>query len=113
MSAKKLKTDVHVANEAGETQVFKAGTTPPPEVANRITNPNAWEEGDTSAQDATDDAGGEAPALPDDAPPRAGKGSGTEEWRAYATEKFGLELAEDASRDDIIEAVSAAHTANG
>lgn len=101
--AKTLKADVHIAIDGGETQVFKAGTTPPPEVAKRITNPNAWEE------EAAQADGG--PALPDDAPPRSGKGSSGDDWRAYATERFGLELAEDASRDDIVEAVSVAYTA--
>lgn len=37
-------------------------------------------------------------------PPRTGKGSGTEEWRAYA-EALGIDVPEDASRDQIIELV--------
>ena len=39
-------------------------------------------------------------------PPRAGEGSGTEVWREYAT-ALGLEIADDASRADIIAAVDA------
>jgi hypothetical protein len=37
------------------------------------------------------------------APPRAGKGSGREEWAAYA-ESVGVEVTDDMTRDEIIEA---------
>lgn len=37
-------------------------------------------------------------------PARSGPGSGVDAWRAYA-EQIGLEVADDASRDDIIAAV--------
>ena len=37
-------------------------------------------------------------------PPRSGKGSGVEAWREYAT-SLGVEVADDATRDDIIAAV--------
>lgn len=37
-------------------------------------------------------------------PPRSGKGSGVEAWREYAT-SLGVEVADDATRDDIIAVV--------
>lgn len=40
-------------------------------------------------------------------PPTRGTGSGGEEWRAYAR-SVGVEVAEDASRDDVIAALAAA-----
>lgn len=39
-----------------------------------------------------------------DEPPRAGRGSGLEAWVSYA-ESLGLEVDEDASRDDVISLV--------
>lgn len=105
--SKVLRRHVHVTNEDGATQVFRAGSTPAAWARKKITNPAAWAD-DTPAQ-ADDDSGGDEPELPDDAPPRAGKGSGVDAWRTYATERFELDIAEDASRDDIVEAVAAAH----
>lgn len=49
----------------------------------------------------TGDEGGDEP------PPRGGAGSGVEEWRSYAESK-GVEVDEDASRDDIVAAVKKA-----
>lgn len=45
----------------------------------------------------------EAPAPPS-APPRAGRGSGIEAWKTYA-EAIGVEVPDDAQRDDVIELV--------
>lgn len=64
---------------------YERGSTPPKEVAEKITNAAAWED---SAE----------------TPPRAGAESGVEAWRSYAASK-GIEVPEDASRDDIIAAV--------
>lgn len=41
-------------------------------------------------------------------PPRSGAGSGTDVWRAYAEDELGLEVPEDAGRDDIVALVDAA-----
>jgi hypothetical protein len=47
----------------------------------------------------------EPEAEPEDqAPPRAGKGSGRDEWAAYA-ESVGLDVDDDMTRDEIIAAV--------
>jgi hypothetical protein len=43
------------------------------------------------------------PESESQAPPRAGKGSGREEWAAYA-ESVGVEVTDDMTRDEIIEA---------
>lgn len=56
------------------------------------------------AQDETDDEG--EPAA-DEEPPRSGKGSGKQVWRRYVTEVLGLEVADDATRADMIELVDA------
>lgn len=69
---------------------YERGTTPPKEVAEKITNPVAWE---VDAQES-------------DEPPRTGAGSTTDAWRAYAT-RLGVEVSDDAGRDDIIAAVDA------
>lgn len=47
---------------------------------------------------------GRAKARPEE-PPKAGPGSGAAAWRDYA-EQIGVEVPEDASRDEIINAVS-------
>ena len=81
----KLKATVSIGGT-----VYAAGDEPPSDVADLITNPDAWED---------------EPA-PADQPPRAGKGSGVEVWRAHA-EKVGVTVPDDATRDDIIAAVDA------
>lgn len=63
---------------------YVRGSNPPKEVAEKISNPAAW---DTEGAEAT--------------PPRAGAGSGVEAWRRYA-EGQGVDVPEDASRDEII-----------
>jgi hypothetical protein len=53
-----------------------------------------------------------SPAASDEpkAPPRSGKGSGLDAWRAYARQ-LGVEPRADADRDDVIAAVDAHHLA--
>ena len=46
-------------------------------------------------------------AVPGQAPPRAGRGSGRDAWAAYAASR-GVDVPGDASREDIIAAVDAA-----
>jgi len=43
----------------------------------------------------------------DGPPPKGGAGSGAPAWRAYAAKK-GVEVAEDASREDVVAALEAA-----
>ncbi|MFJ3587531.1 hypothetical protein ACIQUY_29255 [Streptomyces sp. NPDC090231] len=54
--------------------------------------------------DQDDDAGSGGDI---EAPPRSGRGSGVEAWRAFA-EQHDIEVAADASREDIIAACEAA-----
>jgi hypothetical protein len=51
---------------------------------------------------------GDAAAAADVAPPRAGKGSGRDEWAAYAA-AVGVVVDDDMSRDDIIDAVDSSY----
>ncbi|MCW2674794.1 MAG: hypothetical protein JWP14_3383 [Frankiales bacterium] len=65
---------------------------------------DAETEGDS---DATDSGSGDAPETPPgdetpQIPPRQGAGSGKAAWHAYA-KTVGLDVAEDTSRDDVIE----------
>jgi hypothetical protein len=69
----------------------------PAKVARLIPNPKAWEDGELPTFDAEDE-GGE--------PPRAGKGSGTETWRAYAV-SLGIDVPADKNRDEIVALVDA------
>lgn len=75
------------------SQTYVGGTVPPADVAKQITNPDAWEGGPEES------AGPEEPA-------RSGRGSGEDAWREYATE-LGVDVPEDAGRDDIIALVDA------
>lgn len=55
----------------------------------------------------TQPASSRNPVITGDAPPKGGPGSGREAWSAYAKQN-GVEVREDASRDDIFEALEAA-----
>ena len=79
----------------GET--FAAGTEQTPDLSTKIPNAVAWEGGPEEIQ---------APPAPAE-PARSGAGSGVEAWRGYAR-SAGVQVADDAGRDDIIAAVDAA-----
>lgn len=102
--------------------VYRAGTTPPAEVAGKITNPDCWVEvgesptpdpapatpPETDAPGATGDgdAGGapattDAESAPEGEPAR---NATTEAWRAHAT-ALGQEPPEGAKREAIIDAL--------
>lgn len=95
MAAKKLVTYVNV-----DGQVYGPDDDVPADIAKEITNPKAWGEGSTDAAGT---------AASDGPPPRSGKGSGIDAWTAYAA-SFDppVEVADDASRDDVIAAIEAA-----
>lgn len=90
--ARNLKSVVHVHHELGVTHVFGPDSAPPKWAREAITNPHAWD--------------GEPDAKAPAAPPRAGKGSGFETWAAYAI-GLGIEVPEDATREEIFELVDA------
>lgn len=77
----------------------------PPAVAKRIGS-HAWADADSSAEPPAP-AGVGGSGQTDEAPPRSGRGSGVEAWRAYA-EQHDLDVAADASREDIIAAAEGA-----
>ncbi|RPK74461.1 hypothetical protein [Streptomyces sp. ADI95-17] len=91
--SRRLIAYVHVAGVA-----YGPGDDVPPEAARRI-GAHAW-----AGEDQDD--GDQAPRL-SNAPPRSGRGSGVEAWRQYA-EQHNVEVAADASREDIIAACEAA-----
>lgn len=88
MAARKLATYVHV-----DGQAYGPDDDVPADVAAKITNPAAWGEAVTASQDGP--------------PPQSGRGSGTDAWVAYAA-SAGVDVPDDAGRDDIIAAVAAA-----
>jgi hypothetical protein len=101
--ARRLRTFVHVDGRA-----YGPGDEVPEGVARRI-GAHAWE-GDDEDETAPavgfrDPAGGRG--APDTAPPRSGRGSGIEAWRAYA-EANGVGTDDEMSRDDIIAAAESA-----
>ncbi|MGI5144798.1 hypothetical protein ACQEVC_45525 [Plantactinospora sp. CA-294935] len=75
-------------------------------VESAITNPDVWADA-AKPTPAGESVGPQAPAG-DGPPPKGGAGSGAPEWRAYAARK-GVEVPDDASRDDVIAALSAAN----
>jgi hypothetical protein len=76
----------------------------PPRVAKRIGD-HAWTDADSAAEVPTPTGAGDGSG--DEAPPRSGRGSGVEAWRAYA-EQHDVEVAAEASREEIIAACEAA-----
>ena len=59
------------------------------------------------AETANADASSEDPAAKPEKPPKAGAGSGLDAWLEYAT-AIGVDVADDATRSDVIAAVEAA-----
>lgn len=58
----------------------------------------------TGEDDGVDEADDDAHDAP---PPKAGKGSGEDKWRAYA-ERHGVDVPEAEGRDDVIAALESA-----
>jgi hypothetical protein len=96
--SRRLVSYVHVAG-----QVFGPDDKVPAEYAAMIGD-HAWVDDEAGAEDEVDDGSGDGR---DGVPPRAGRGSGKEAWAAYAAE-HEVEVADGASRDDIIAACEAA-----
>lgn len=118
----RLRTTVHVKDLDGRNRYFEAGQEVPDWAAEQISNPDVWDgelpahlqgEQDPSQPPQEPAApsvlppheqtaqGGEQGAGGSGEPPRSGRGSGKEAWAAYASSQ-GVDVAEDASRDDII-----------
>jgi hypothetical protein len=86
----------------GDGVRYDPGMDVPDAVASKWTNPDIVWDGDAPVSADEPDSGGE--------PPRSGKGSSTEAWQKYAA-SLGVEVPEDASRDDIVAAVDAHNAA--
>lgn len=93
--AGRLSSYVAVTDEDGVVHWFGPEDTVPGWAAKLITSPAAW----------ADKAG--AVADEDGEPPETGAGSGKAAWLAHA-ESLGVDVGEDATRDDIVAAVRAA-----
>ncbi|MFF1498704.1 hypothetical protein ACFVZR_02205 [Streptomyces sp. NPDC058316] len=76
----------------------------PPTVLRRIGD-HAFADSDVDDADQDDDSGTGGGDV--EAPPRSGRGSGVEAWRQFA-KQHDVEVAADASREDIIAACEAA-----
>lgn len=90
--ARTLAYTVYIKGPDGKTVPVLAGSEEP-----------AWAKGKIGdhAFDAGDDSDEMGP------PPRTGKGSGLAAWATYAA-AHGIELDDDATKDDIIDALAAA-----
>ncbi|MDN4174729.1 hypothetical protein QWY28_17340 [Nocardioides sp. SOB77] len=90
---------IWVAKDDGELVEFQAGDTLPAWAAKKVDNPGAFVDDGTSADQTEDETG--AP------PPRSGRGSGVDAWRAYAA-AHDVDVDDDATREDVIDALDAA-----
>lgn len=88
---RRLSSHIHVYNDEGVAEEFFPGDDVPAWARDRISNPDVWE--DEIAEEI----------QPQD-PPRAGRGSGRDEWVAFA-ESHGVTVDDDDSRDDVIAAL--------
>lgn len=130
--AKQLSRVVVLTNpETRNAEVFRPGDDVPAWAREVITNPTAWDGGDTAdstpeppkqpeplkdpeppkepepPSNPAGDGTGDDPKDAIEEPPRAGRGSSLEAWQGYA-DALGIEYANDATRDDIVAAVDAA-----
>lgn len=129
---RRLATSVVLTDVNGGTVTYRAGSTPPDEVAERITNPDAWLPENAEAAEVavvpvvvqqnppapSNAPGVNPPNPPPPSTPPADSGSGdpgqeparngkTEAWKAYA-EGLGQAVEADAGRDEIIAQLVAA-----
>jgi hypothetical protein len=120
--ARRVKVWVHAGGK-----VFAPGDEVPEEIAPEIRNPACWEDDvlPDGVEPSPDPAGPAPPAVPvqgpDDGgdeppvapviPPKSGKGSGRDQWAAYA-ESLGVATVDDEGkpleRHQIIDAIDAA-----
>lgn len=94
---KQLVARTHALDEQGRAVWFDPGDTVPGWARKQLTNPKLW---------ADDEP---APAAPAEVPvpPASGPGSRKDAWATFAEDR-GVEVAEGASRDDIMAACQAA-----
>lgn len=111
-----LAANVHLVDADGDTTVYRAGTLPDPDVAEKITNPSAWVDDEELPATTPTLPAPTPPAPPVEPPPVTGSGEPgqepsrngkTEDWKAYA-EALGQTVEPDAGRDAIIAQLVAA-----
>lgn len=103
--SRKLAGFVAVYKDDGSVHYFGPDDTVPSWAEKKITNPVAWADGivaDPAPSGESDYPAIETPAIPK----KSGRGSGLEAWQEYATAS-GFEYEDDATRDDLIEALAA------
>lgn len=83
----------------GERHLIEAGEVPPADLRGEL--------GDHLFVKADTDADTPRETPEDEAPPRSGRGSGRDEWAAYAAQ-HDVTVEDDMSRDDIVAALEAA-----
>lgn len=100
--SRKLTAGVIVRHPGRGSLVFLPSGSELPEWATRLVGDHALTP-DEATQAIAEETDPEGPASTTDAgpPPRSGTGSGRAAWAAYAT-SAGVEIADKASRDDII-----------
>lgn len=104
-----LKTFVAVRDDDGTVHSFGPGAEVPAWASKKITNPAAWEDGTVPEQAAgADTTSGQSGGSSPEPPPKGGKGSGLDDWLAYAAHFPQVPLPEDPSRDDVIDALDEA-----
>jgi hypothetical protein len=94
--AKKTLVAHTYAMKDGKAVWFEPGDTVPDWAAGQLTNPKLYEDGGEKAAGPEEGGGAQAP-------PRSGRGSGVEAWRAFA-QGHGVGLDDGMSREDIIAA---------
>lgn len=107
-AAKTLATTVHVTDEAGVVHILEAGTSPTPDLAKLITNPKAWGGNAPAPDGGSSDTGsgsGSTSGGKLEKPPAVGKGSSTDDWKAYAAQE-GISVPDDAKKADIVALVT-------
>lgn len=106
-----LACDVHVHSADEGSVVFPAGTRRadlPAWAAAAITNPDVWTSNESGSRGsgAEPEPGSGTPSSLG-VPPRAGAGSNRDAWAAYA-QAHDVDVADDANRAEIIDALDAA-----
>lgn len=110
---RKLRSNVHVHDEHGRSHVFGPDDQVPAWVAERITNPRAWQDNDPEDEppagttDGASPPSGEPKTAAGPPPPKSGPGSGTDRWAEYAT-AHNVRVPAGASREQIWDLLTAA-----
>lgn len=113
--ARKLAVNITMSGEDNMPAHFVAGTSEsdlPAWAKERITNPDVWDKLDSEPDPkrrGEDGAEGQTAGEPvgPTPPPKSGAGSSADAWLEYASAQ-GVDVEQDAKRDDIIAACDAA-----